>query len=77
MFKVKGQGQRLGQGKRSMSNVWHMAVDIRGLACQALQKAITLKFGVKGGHYRSKGIGRVSVKSGHMQIVSQMWPVSF
>ena len=39
--KVKGWGQ--GQ------NVWLVAVDIRGSACQVQQKAITLKFGEKGG----------------------------
>ncbi len=28
--------------------------DIRGSACRVQQKAITLKFGVNGGHYRSE-----------------------
>ena len=37
---------------RSKVIVECLAVDLRGSACQVQQKAITVKFEVKGGHYR-------------------------
>ncbi len=46
-----------------MSNFWRVAVDIRGSACRVQQRAITVKFGAKGGHYRSKGYVCLSVIS--------------
>ncbi len=45
-------------------SVWHVAVDIRDSACRVQQKAITVKFGVKGGHYRSEGFVCLSVIRG-------------
>ena len=56
---VKSRGSNL----NVKVNVWCVAVDIRGSACRVQQKAITLKFGVKDGHYRSKGFVYVSVIS--------------
>ena len=59
-IKVKGRGQ----DQRSRSNVWCKAVHIRGSACRGQQKAIAVKFGVKGGHNRSKGFVCLSVIRG-------------
>ena len=59
--KVKVKGRH--QGQRSRSNVWRVAVDIRGSACRVHQSAITVKFGAKGGHYRSEGFVCLSVIS--------------
>ena len=46
-----------------MSKVWRVAVDIRGPACRVQQGAITVKFGAKGGHYRSEGFVCLSLIS--------------
>ncbi len=56
---VKGRGQV----QRSRSNVWRVAVDIRSSACRVQQRAITVKFGANGGHYRSEGFVCLSVIS--------------
>ncbi len=45
----------------SRLNVWRVVVDTRGSACQVQQKAITIKFGVKGGYYRSEDFVCLSV----------------
>ncbi len=57
---VSNQGKRSRYGHRSRSNVWCIAVYIRGSACRVQQMAITLRFGAKDGHYQSKGLFCVS-----------------
>ncbi len=71
--KVKGRGQ----GHSSRSNIWHVAVHIKGLACRVQQKSITLKFGVECGHNRSKGFVCVSLIRGCMRIISRMRSIGF
>ncbi len=41
-----------------------VVVNIRGAASRVQQRAITAKFGVKGGHYRSKGFVCLSLING-------------
>ncbi len=42
------------QGHRSRSDVCYIAVDTRDLACRVQQKALSLYFRVKDGHYHSE-----------------------
>ncbi len=65
------------QGSESSSKVGVKVKYIRSLACQVQQKAITLNFEVKGGHYRFEGFVCVSVIRGCMQIITQMRSISF
>ncbi len=60
-----------------MSNVWRVAVDIRGSALPSAAKAFTLEFEVKGGHYQSGGFVCVSVIRERVRIISQMRSIGF
>ncbi len=59
-----------GQGRRSRSNVWRAAVDIRGSALPSAAKS-------NKSHYQSKVFVSVSVISGRMRIIVRMRSIGF
>ncbi len=55
----------------------HLVVCLSELSCLKEPKAITLKYGAKGGHYQSGVLVCVSATKEDVQIILRMWAIGF